>query len=129
MAQFRKGTPNSGLELIFNCPPLEVFLTKMATKSYFRTLKHAPYTCEELATPIVSKISHRTWIKELIKDQNLDHLESPLDEVPLHRKWDKKFEVDVISMHKANPLRGIPDLKGIGIYTDGSKDSDTPPQN
>ena len=122
MAQFRKGTPNSGLELFFNCPPLEVYLTKMATKSYFRTIKHAPYTSEQLETSVESRTSHRTWIKKLINDYDLTHLESPLDEVPLHRRWDRKFEVDLCSMHPENPLRGVPDPKGVNLFTDGSKD-------
>ena len=106
MAQFRKGTPNSGLELIFNIPPMEVYLTKMATKAYFRTIQHAPFTNEQLATPIESHISHRSWVKNLIDSQNLSYLESPLDVVPLHRRWDRKFEVDISSMVPQNPLRG-----------------------
>ena len=123
MAPFRKGTPNSGLELIFNCPPMEVYLAKMATKAYFRTVKHAPFTREQLETTVVSHVSHRTWIQKLIENQNLDYLESPLDEIPRYRRWDRLFEVDVHSMLplKYNPLRGIPDTKGINLFTDGSK--------
>ena len=122
MAQFRKGTPTSGLELIFNIPPMEVYLTKMATKAYFRTIQHAPFTNEQLATTKESHISHRSWVKNLIDSQNLSYLESPLDVVPLHRRWDRKFEVDISSMMPQNPLRGVPDIRGLNIFTDGSKD-------
>ena len=122
IAQFRKGTPNSGLELIFNCSPVDVYLAKMATKAYFRTLQHAPFTRDELHTTIVSKISHRCWIRNLIEEHGLAYLECPLDVVPLHRRWDRKFEVDWHSMSPHNPSRGTPDIRGFNIYTDGSKD-------
>ena len=122
MAPFRKCTPNGGLELIFNIPPVEVHLAKMATKSYFRTLEQAPFTSEQLATPVISRISHRTWIKQLISDQGLDYLECPLDVVPLYRRWDHKFEVDYSSMMPKHPTRGVPDIRGVNIFTDGSKD-------
>ena len=109
MAHFRKGTPNSRLELIFDCPPIEVFLAKMAMKAYFKTIQHALFSREQLATPIVSRISHWTCIQELIKVQNLEYTESPLDEVPLYMRWDRNFKTDVDSMHPANPSRGSPD--------------------
>ena len=60
---------------------------------------------------------------ELIKDQNLGYLESPLDEVPLHRRWERNFDTDFQSMSHSNPSRGIPDPRGLNIYTDGSKDN------
>ena len=122
IAEFRRGTPNSGLELIFNCSPVEVHLAKMATKAYFRTMQHAPYTMEQLATPVVSRISHRSWIKKLIDYQGLTYLEGPLDVVPLYRRWERKFQVDMYSMSPHNPTRGIPDPRGYNIFTDGSKD-------
>ena len=121
IAPFRKGTPNLGLELIFNCPPMEVHLARMAIKAYFRTLQHAPFTREQLATTVVSKISHRNWIWNMIDDHGLAYLESPLDVVPLHRKWDNRYEVDLDSMSPHNPARGIPDPRGVNVYTDGSK--------
>ena len=71
----------------------------------------------------MSRTSHRNWIKKLIQHQGIDHLESPLDEVPLHRRWDRDFEVDVGSMSTLNPLRGVPDIRGLNLYTDGSKNS------
>ena len=122
MAPFRKGTPNRGLELIFNCAPTEVYLAKMATKAYFRTLPFAPFRSEQLATSVTSRISHRTWIEKLISNQGLDYLKGPLDVVPLYRRWDRNFEVDYTSLHPDNPLRGTPDPRGLNIYTDGSKD-------
>ena len=122
IAPFRKGTPNKGLELIFNCSPMKVHLARMATKSYFRTIQHAPYTSEQLDTSVESRISHRSWIKKLINDQGLSYLESPLDVVPLHRQWDRYFEVDWKSMSPQNPSRGTPDIRGVNIFTDGSKD-------
>jgi len=123
MAPFRRGTPTSGLELIFNCPPVEVYVKRMATKAYFRTLQHAPYTVEQMKTTVTSRISHRSWIHQLICDQGLDYLEGPLDEVPLHRRWDRKFRIDEHSMSLKNLHRGRPDLRGVAIYTDGSKNS------
>merc|ERR1712018_124268 len=113
MAPFRKGTPNKGLELIFDCPPTEVFLTRSATKAYFRTLQHAPFKSEQLATNIESKISHRNWIKNLLEEQGLSYLEGPLDVVPLHRRWDRKFEVDEFSMSFNNVARGYPKTRGL----------------
>ena len=74
---------------------MEVYLARMATKAYFRTMQHAPFQGEELATTVVSKISHRDWIKNRINDHGLNYLESPLDVVPLHRRWDRKFQVDL----------------------------------
>ena len=121
MAPFRQGTPNRGLELIFNCPPMEVYLAKMATKAYFRTLQFAPFQSEQLATSVTSRISHRNWIEKLISHQGLDHFKGPLDVVPLYRRWDRKFEVDYSSLHPDNPLRGTPDVRGLHFYTDGSK--------
>ena len=125
MAPLRKGTPNNGLELIFNTLPVEVYLQKMATKAYFRTMQHAPFTKEQMHTSVVSRRSHRSWISNLIIDQGLEYLEGPLDVVPLHRRWDRKFEVDTYSMSHKNPTRGIPDIRGVNIYTDGSKNSDS----
>ena len=122
MVPFRQGTPNHGLEFIFNCPPLEVYLAKMAVKAYFRTLQFAPFRSEQLATSVTSRVSHRNWIEKLITDQKLDHLRGPLDVVPLHRRWDRKFEVDYTGMHPDNPSRGTPDIRGVNIYMDGSKD-------
>ena len=75
-----------------------------------------------MATPIVSRTSHRNWISNLINDQGLAYLKSPLDVVPLHRKWDHNYRVDIDSMSPHNPTRGIPDPRGVNIYTDGSKD-------
>ena len=103
---------------------MEVYLAKMAVKGYFRTLKHAPFQSEQLATPIVSRISHRNWIKNLITSQGLGYLESTLDEVPLHRRWDRRFQVDISSMLPHNPCRGFPSTAGLNIYTDGSKDKE-----
>ena len=123
IAPFRKGTPNSGLELMFNCAPMDVHLTRMGTKAYFRTLQHAPFTREQLSTPVQSRISHRCWIKNLIDDQGLSYLEGPLDVVPLHRRWEHNYEVDMTSLNPENPSRGIPDIRGVNIFTDGSKDN------
>ena len=94
----------------------------MATKAYFRTIQHAPFTREQLDTKVVSHISHRTWIQDLIQNQGLEYLESPLDVVPLHRRWERNFGVDYSSMVKKNPSRGVPGTKGIHVFTDGSKD-------
>ena len=80
MAPFRKGTPNSGLELIFNFPPMEVYLAKMAIKSYFRTVKYAPFTREQLHTPVESLVSHRTWAQRL-------------DEVLMSHLWMKSHSI------------------------------------
>ena len=41
---FRRGTPNRGLELLYNVPPVEVFLAKTAIKSYFRTSGVEPHS-------------------------------------------------------------------------------------
>ena len=104
MAPFRKGTPNSGLEFMFNCPPTEVFLAKTAAKAYFRTLQHAPFTREQLETSVVSRISHSSWLQQLIHDQGLARLEGPMDVVPLPRQWEHNYEVDFTSLNPDNPL-------------------------
>ena len=100
---------------------MKVHLARMATKAYFRTLQHAPFEREQLHTSVLSRISHRSWIQDLIQDQGLGYLEGPLDVVPLHRRWEHNYEVDYSSMHPDNPSRGIPDIRGVNIYTDGSR--------
>ena len=122
MAFFRRGTPNKGLDMLFNIQPIQCHLLKTAAKSYIRTLPVAPYTREEMHTDVTARISHRTWIEEFIDDSSLEYLCNPLDYVPLHRRWDKIYYIDFQSMNKENPQAGIPlytaDLE---VYTDGSQ--------
>ena len=105
MAFFRRSTPNKGLDMLFNIMPIKYHLLKTATQSYFRTLQVAPYEWEDLQTPVLARISHRTWIEEFIGDFELNYLKDPLDSVALHRKWHRIFLVDMDSMNHASDSR------------------------
>ena len=122
MAFFRRGTPNKGLDMLFNILPIDCHLLETAAKSYIRTLPVAPYRGDEMHSDVMARVSHRTWIEEFIDDSSLEYLCNPLDYVPLHRRWDKIYYIDFQSMNKENPQAGIPlytaDLE---VYTDGSQ--------
>ena len=123
MAFFRRSTPNKGLDMIFNIMPIKYHLLKTAAKSYIRTVPVAPYQWEEMHTDVTARVSHRTWIEEFIGDANLSYLKDPLDFVPLHRKWDKTFLVDMTSMSKSSAKAGKPLFSAtLDAYTDGSQE-------
>ena len=123
MAFFRRSTPNKGLDMMFNIMPIKYHLLKTAAGSYMRTVQVAPFKREEMQTNVTARKSHRTWVEEFVEDFGLDYLYEPLDTVPLHRKWDKAFHVDMSSMSQSNAMAGKPRfLADINAYTDGSQD-------
>ena len=79
---FRKGTPNRGLELLYNVPPLEVWLIKSAIKAYFRTSGLEPHSRESMYTATAAHMGHRAFIHDLITHQGLNYLGNPLDLIP-----------------------------------------------
>ena len=128
MAFFRRSTPNKGLDMLFNIMPIKYHLLKTATQSYFRTLQVAPYEWEDLQTPVLARVSHRTWIEEFIGDFELNYLKDPLDSVALHRKWHRIFLVDMDSMNHTNRVAGKPRfLADLDVYTDGSQEKKSDP--
>ena len=125
MAFFRRSTPNKGLDMLFNIMPMKYHLLKTAAGSYMRTVQVAPFSREELRTSVTTRKSHRTWIEDFIGDFGLDYLCEPLDTVPLHRRWDKVFQVDMSSMNLSKATAGKPRFSAdLDAYTDGSKTED-----
>ena len=125
MAFFRRSTPNKGLDMLFNIMPIKYHLLKTAAGSYMRTVQVAPFSREEMRTSVTARKSHRTWIEEFIGDFDLDYLCEPLDTVPLHRRWDKVFQVDMSSMNLSKAAAGTPRfLADLDAYTDGSQTDD-----
>ena len=121
----RKGTPNRGLELLFNVPPLEVFLYKTAMKAFFRTSGLEPYSRDEMRTKTPQHEGHRGFIQDMIEYHGLtSYLDSPLDSIPPVRRWERLYQVDMESMNPKNKNAGIPalDVPGVIVFTDGSKE-------
>ena len=121
---FRKGTPNKGLELLFNIPPLEVFLVKTAINSFFRTAGLEPFSRDEMKTTTPAHIGHRGFISSIVEECTLVYIDHPVDSIPPLRMWDRFYKVDMYSMDPKNVEAGIPVLNapGIVVYTDGSKE-------
>ena len=123
MAFFRRSTPNKGLDMMFNIMPMKYHLLKTAAGSYMRTVQVAPFNKGEMQSSVPAKKGHRAWIEDFIEDFGLDYLHEPLDSVPLHRKWDRSFQVDMSSMDLSKATAGKPRfLATLNAYTDGSKE-------
>ena len=111
--------------MLFNIMPMKYHLLKTAAGSYMRTVQVAPFSREEMRTSVTTRRSHRTWIEDFIGDFGLDYLCEPLDTVPLHRRWDKVFQVDMSSMDLSKATAGKPRFSAdLDAYTDGSKTED-----
>ena len=110
---------------MFNIKPIKLHLLKMAAGSYMRTVQVAPFQRGETQSSVPARRGHRAWVEDFIEDFGLDYLYEPLDTVPLHRKWDKVFQVDMSSMNQSKATAGEPRfLAVINAYTDGSKHKD-----
>ena len=120
---FRKSTPNKGLELAFNVPPLEIHLVKLAMRAFFRTSGLEPFTRDEMRTPVNSHTGHRNFITNIVEECNLIYQDCTVDLITPIRVWDKEYTVNLDSMNPENKDAGIPVLNapGITVYTDGSQ--------
>ena len=105
---------------------MEVYLTKMAIKAYFRTAGLEPHPRESMETSIPAHEGHRSFIHDIITHQGLNYLNNPLDSIPPVRWWDRGYKVDLDSMDPKKEGNGTPDpaLPGVSIFTDGSKAKD-----
>lgn len=122
LAQYRARTPVIGMEIITNTLPMDLYILRTAAKSYFRTLDLVPYTDNDMHTSIKSAVGHRQWISKALADNGLEWLKDPSDAVPLYRRWERQFLVNLESMDRSNPRRGVPVVNGrYSLYTDGSK--------
>ena len=123
---FRKGTPNRGLELLYNVPPLEVWLIKTAIKAYFRTSGLEPHSRESMYTATAAHMGHRSFIHDLITHQGLNYLGNPLDSIPPFRVWERAYQV-ALSETESESLELVSpafSVTGYRVFTDGSKEDD-----
>ena len=125
IASYRKRSPIAGLEMIFNTMPIEIYCLKLALKTYIRTMQFAKIPESDLWTASDSLKSHRQWMSEKLEETGKSWLKNPNDLIPIQRKWERAFKVNLESANVKNKDRGKPNsLHKWQLYTDGSKMED-----
>jgi len=108
MGNFRRSTPTAGLEILFNIPPLHLYVQQRAITTHTRLWGNDS-----------RRMADSTHRKSAQK--HLDRMGIPAfqrDSSKGEYRWDKKYKLDHDSLKTGKPL--IEPNGDISVYTDGS---------
>ena len=123
LAYFRRSTPTLGLEVMTNCPPLDLHLMCMAAQGLVRTRGHEKFSILQLLTEHPALKSHRQFVDEWLFEIGCNSADVEIDNIPREFCWNKAYSVDKSTMNrKKKKTYGVPKEDTVfAIYTDGSK--------
>ena len=116
MAPFRRSTPNHGLEVILNLPPLDLKVEERALKTMLRVI---PQVTPKWDGQGKNEISTLTWARNLLKKMEIDPYFDDSCQPTLNIS--RNFEVNLDSFKSGLPISN----STTNCYSDGSKHTTT----